>query len=65
MSLLCKNKTPVLGNAIPVLGVKPNGDVFWLFFQIGLCSALSFERSRQELSIDMAEHRSTVKLYHQ
>jgi len=28
-----ENKTPVLGDAIPVLGVKPKrGHVFWLFF---------------------------------
>ena len=51
-----KNKTPVLGNAIPVLGVKrkPGWYVFWLFFEIGLCSAISFKRSRRELSIDVA-----------
>jgi len=35
--------------------------IFWLFFKIGLCSALSFERYRQELSIDVAEHRSILK----
>jgi len=60
-----KNKTPVSGNAIPVLGVKPKRGryVFWLFFKIGLCSAISFKRSRRELSIDVAEHRSTLKNY--
>ena len=36
-------------------------DVFWLFFKIDLCSATSFERSRRELSIDVAEHRSICK----
>jgi len=30
--------------------------VIWLFFQIGLGSAISFKRSRRGLSIDMAEH---------
>jgi len=35
--------------------------VFWLFFKIDLCSATSFQRSRRELSIDVAEHRSIVK----
>jgi len=61
-----KNNAPVLGNAIPVLGVKPKWGwyVFWLFFQIGLCSAMSFKRSRRELSIDVAEHRSMLKNYH-
>jgi len=32
-----------------------------LFFKIGLCWAISFKRSRRELSIDMAEHGSTMK----
>jgi len=30
--------------------------VFWLFFKIDLCSAISFGRSRRGLSIDVAEH---------
>jgi len=30
--------------------------VFWLLFKIDLCSAISFESSRRELSIDVAEH---------
>jgi len=34
-----------------------------LYFEIGLCSAVSFKRSRRELSIDMAEHRSVLKNY--
>jgi len=38
--------------------------VFWLFFKKGLCSATSFERSRWELSIDVAEHRSILKNNH-
>jgi len=68
----------VLGNAIPVLGAKPKRGwcVFWLFFRIGIlrvlvifqnrhimCSAISFKRSRRELSIDVAEPRSTLKTY--
>ena len=62
-NLQCKNKTPVLKNALPVLGVKSKRGcyVFWLLFKIGLCSATSIERSRRELSIDEAEHRSTLK----
>ena len=32
--------------------------IFWLFFKIGLLSAISLKRSRRELSIDVAEHRS-------
>jgi len=60
-----KNKTPFWGNAIPVFGVETKRVwyVFWLFFRIGLCSAISFIRSRRELSIDVAEHRSTLKIY--
>ena len=37
------------------------GVVFCLFFKIGLCSTISFKRSRRELSIDMAENRSTIE----
>jgi len=32
-------------------------------FKVGLCSALSFKRSRRELSIHVAEHRSMSKNY--
>jgi len=55
----------VMGNAIPVLGVKPKREwyVFWLFFKVGLCSAISFKRSRRELSIYVAEHKSIVEKY--
>jgi len=35
--------------------------VFWVFFKVGLCSAVSFKRSRRVLSIDVAEHRSILK----
>ena len=35
--------------------------VFWTFFKITLYSAVSFERPRRELSIDVAEHRSILK----
>jgi len=37
--------------------------LFWLFFKIDLCSASSSKRSRQELSIDTAEHMSILKNY--
>ena len=45
------------------MGLKPKRVwyAFWLVFEIGLCSAISFERSRRELSIDVAEHRSILK----
>jgi len=51
---------------VPVLGVKPKRGwyVFWLFFKMEQCSAISFKRSRRELSIDVAEHRSMLK-YHE
>jgi len=60
---LRSTKTPVLGNAIPVLGVKLKRayNVFSLFFNIDLCTATSFERFRRELPIDMAERRSILK----
>jgi len=35
--------------------------VIGLFFKIDLCSTISFKRSRRELSIDVAEHRSILK----
>ena len=52
-------------SSIPVVGVKPKQGwyVFWLFFKIGLCLAISSKRSRRELSIDVAEHRSMLKNY--
>jgi len=57
-----KQKTPVLGDAIPILDVKLKREyVFWLFFKIGLCAATSFERSWRELSIDVAEHGSILE----
>jgi len=58
-----KNKTPVLGSAIPVLGVKPKRGchVYCTFFKIGLCSATSCKRSRRELSIDVTERSSILK----
>ena len=34
---------------------------FWLFFKIGLCSAISLKRSERELSIDVTEHSSILK----
>jgi len=44
-------------------GMKPKRGwyVLWLFFKIGLCSAISFKRSRRELSTDVAEHGSMLK----
>jgi len=44
---------PRLENVILVSGVKPKLGwcVFWLFFKIGLCSAVSFQRSRRWLNI--------------
>ena len=56
--LLSKNKTPILKNAIPVLGVKLKR---LSSFKVDLCSATSFKRSRRELSIDVAEHRSILE----
>jgi len=35
--------------------------VFGLLFKTDLCSAISFKRSRRELSIDVTEHRSIFK----
>jgi len=59
------NRKNVLGNALLVLGVKPNRGwhVFLLFFKLGLRSATSFKRSRQERFIDVAEHMSMLKNY--
>ena len=37
---------------------------FFVFFVIGQCSVISFEKSRRELAIDVAEHRSMLKNYH-
>ena len=34
---------------------------FGFFFKVDLCLAVSFQRSRRELSIDMSEHRSVLK----
>jgi len=64
-----KNKTPVLGNAIQVLDVKLKAGVerILVIFQdrsTYVCSAISFKRSRRELSIDVAERRSILKNDH-
>jgi len=59
-----KNKNPVFEDAVPVKRKREwyvARYVVWLFFKIGLCSAVSFERSQLELSIDVAEHRSILK----
>jgi len=57
-----------LGESFPLMwlniGLSLNvreKSVFWSFFKMGLCSAISFERSRRELYIDVAEHRSIFK----
>ena len=46
-----------------VLGVQLNRRkyVFWLFYNIGLCSATSMESSRRDLLNDTADHESTLK----
>jgi len=36
--------------------------VFRSFLKIDLCSAISFKRSRLELSIDVSEHRSILEI---
>jgi len=61
--LTVKKQNPVVVNAVPILGVKPKRGwyVYWLFFKIDLCSAISFKRSRRELSIDVAERKSMLK----
>ena len=57
-----KNKTPVLGNAIPVLVLKlKRGKCVGLFFNIDLCSASSMGSSRRDLLNDMTEHRPIFK----
>ena len=57
------NLTPILGNAIPVLGVKLKGgcDVFSSFFCIDVCSGIPMESFRRDLLNDMAEHRPILK----
>jgi len=54
-----KNRAPALGNAIPVLGVKPKRGwfAFCIFFKIGVRSAMSTKRFRRELSTDGAKLR--------
>ena len=59
-----KNKAPVLGNALHLFWVwNQNGDGTYFGYKTGLCSAISFERSRRELPIDVAEPRSPLKNY--
>jgi len=60
-----KNKTIVLGNVVPVLGMKLKRGcyVYWLFFEIGICSAISLKWPRRELSIDVAGNRFILKNY--
>ena len=64
LTRLCTVKTSsVLGNAIPAFGRETETGVFvvWLFFRLGLCSAISFKRSRLGLFTKVAEHRSFWK----
>ena len=61
-----KNQPPVLGKAILFWVWNQNGGdtyVFWLIFNIGTRSVISFQRSQRELSIDVTKHRSTEKNY--
>jgi len=46
-----------------LFSVKQKYVAGWLFFKIGLYSAISFTRSRRELSIDVVERRSMLKRY--
>jgi len=50
-------------SSVPVFNVKGKQwyYVFLLAFKINLCLATSFKRSRRELSIDVADHRSMLK----
>jgi len=56
-----------LGNAVPVLGVKPKTGVVRKLVILKvinyLCSARFFKRPRRELSIDVAEHWFISKNY--
>jgi len=53
---------PCFGKCYTCFGCETKtGVVRKLFFKLGLCSAISFERSRRELSIDVAEHRSVLE----
>ena len=65
ITLQSKNKTPVVWNAKPVLGVKPKRARYVLryFFKIDLCSATSMESSRRDLWNNVAKHRSILKNY--
>ena len=52
----------VLRSSAPIFGVELKRKYFFcLFFKIGLCSAISFKRSRGGLSTDVAEHTSISK----
>jgi len=58
-----EKRNPVLGIAIPVLGIKLTWwlCVFWYFFDIDLRPAISMESSRRDPLNDMAEHKPTLK----
>jgi len=56
-----KNKTSFWGMPVSGVQTKRGWYVFWLFFKIALCSDVSFNRSRRELSNDVAEHWSILK----
>jgi len=57
-----------LGESFPLMGLNISLSwkirewcVLWVFVKVDLRSAISFKRSRPELSIDVAEHRSIYK----
>jgi len=51
--------TPLVSSINLLTGVVRG--LFWSFFKIAPCSAISLKRSRRDLSIDVAEHRSTFE----
>jgi len=59
-----ENESLVLGNAIPVVIMKPKRiGTYCSNFSKDLCSAVSLKTSRRELSIDVVEHKSISKNY--
>jgi len=55
-------QNPRFGECFTCFGCETKTGVVRIF-KIGICSAISFKRSRRELSIDVTEHRSTLKNY--
>jgi len=60
-----KTKTPFWGMLYTRFGCETKtGTYFGYFSRLAyVCSAIPFKRSRQELSIDVAEHKCTLKNY--